>query len=169
MLAAALALADEQGLAAVSMRSVAAALGVTPMALYRHVGDKQELLDGLVEQLLMELPLPDPALPWRARLDLLGLEMRRSAARHPEVVAILLQRPAATPGALRVRESVYVALRDAGIAESDIPRSERMLSTFVIGFAISQASGRFSVSRAESDHDFAWFTERFLAALIREV
>ena len=64
MLAASLELADEQGLSAVTMQAVADRLGVTSMALYRHVANKADLLDGVVERILWEVPLPDPALPW---------------------------------------------------------------------------------------------------------
>ena len=56
VLTAALRLADEQGLEAVTMHAVAKVLNVTPMALYRHVDDKNALLDGLVELLLTEYP-----------------------------------------------------------------------------------------------------------------
>ena len=81
MLAASLALADEQGLSAVTMQAVADRLGVTPMALYRHVANKADLLDGVVEQILWEVPLPDPAQPWPDRLGALarGTPRRRAA------------------------------------------------------------------------------------------
>lgn len=166
VLAATLELADTKGLAAVSMRAVADRLGVTPMALYRHVGDKQQLLDGLVEQLLLELPLPEAALPWRDRLGAMASAMRATARRHPDVFPLLLQRPAATPGALRVREIVYQALREAGVDEAGVPRAERMLSTFVIGFAASEAAGRFTVTSRELDDDFAWAAARMLNTLV---
>jgi AcrR family transcriptional regulator len=156
VLDATLALADEEGLAAVSMRAVAARLGVTPMALYRHVGDKSQLLDGLVEQLLLELPLPASTLPWQARLDALAAAMRATARKHPRVFPLLLQRPATTPGAMRARDAVYGALRDAGADESAIPRVERLVSTFVLGFAASEAAGRFTATPDELDEDFRW-------------
>jgi AcrR family transcriptional regulator len=137
------------------------------MALYRHVGDKSQLLDGLVEQLLAELPLPDPGLPWRARLDAIGTAVRATARRHPEVFLLLLQRPAATPGALRVREHLYTALRDAGTPETDVPRVERLLSTMVLGFAASEAAGRFTADPAELDEDFRWLGEHIARTLER--
>jgi len=135
------------------------------MALYRHVGDKHALLDGIVERLLMELPLPDPALHWRARLDQMSAAMRATARRHPTVFPLLLRRPAATPGALRVREAVYDALRAAGLAEPDVERAERMLSTFILGFAASEAGGRFSVGSDQLDADLDWFGEQLLGAV----
>jgi len=144
ILDAALALAEEEGLVAVSMRGVAARLGVTPMALYRHVGDKTGLLDGLVERLLDELPVPDPALPWRDRLRALADGTRDLARRHPDAFLLLLRRPAVTPASLARRESVYAALREGGVPEADVPRVERLLSTFMFGFAASEAGGRFA-------------------------
>src|SRR5690349_13789087 len=113
ILDATLALADERGLDAVSMRAVAARLGVTPMALYRHVGDKQGLLDGLVERLLDELPTPDASHPVDRRLGSMAEEMRSIARRHPDVFVMLLRRPATTPASLRARERVYAGLREA--------------------------------------------------------
>jgi AcrR family transcriptional regulator len=168
VLDATLALADEEGLAAVSMRAVAARLGVTPMALYRHVGDKSQLLDGLVEQLLLELPLPDSTLPWHERLDALAAAMRATARKHPRVFPLLLQRPATTPGAVRARDAVYGALRDAGIDESAIPRVERLISTFVLGFAASEAAGRFTATPQQLDEDFRWAGNHIRQILTRD-
>ena len=165
VLAAALAVADADGVAGLSMRAVAERLGVTAMALYRHVGDKQELLDGLVERLLLELPLPDPALSWQDRLAAMAMAMRQTARAHPQVFPLLLQRPAATSGARRVREAVYQALRDAGAPEDQVPRIERVLSTFALGFAASEAAGRFSVGTRDLDLDLAWFSECVLNSL----
>lgn len=166
ILDATLALAETDGLAAVSMRGVAARLGVTPMALYRHVGDKQGLLDGLVERLLDELPDPDPALPWRERLSTLAEGTRAVACRYPDAFALLLRRPAATPAALRRREAVHAALRDAGVEEALIPRLERLLSTFMLGFAASEAGGRFGAHARETlDADLRWLESQVLAAV----
>src|SRR5882757_6663292 len=165
VLAETLRLADERGLDAVSMRAVAERLGVTPMALYRHVGDKRALLDGLVEELLAELPLPDSALPWRQRLDAMAAALRATARRHPTVFPLLLRRPAVTEGALRVREAVYQALRDGGLTEPEVRRAERMLSTFLIGFAASESGGRFSATSEQLDADLAWFGDQLIRAI----
>ena len=113
VLTAALAIADAEGLGAVSMHAVAARLGVTAMALYRHVGNKDALLDGLVERLLEEIepPRTGPALD---QLVAMGAALRRIARRHPAVFPLLLQRPAITPRARAIREQVYARLRAAG-------------------------------------------------------
>src|SRR6266480_3495569 len=99
VLAAALRLADEQGLDAVTMHAVARRLQVTPMALYRHVDDKNALLDGLVEMLLTEYQLPRAEGEWDERLTALADGIRDTARRHPAVFPLLLTRPAVTPAA----------------------------------------------------------------------
>jgi AcrR family transcriptional regulator len=148
-------LAAERGLAAVTMRAVADQLGVTPMALYRHVGDKQGLIDGLVERLLEKIPMPDPKLPWRERLPMLATGIRAIARAHPDLFPLLFHRPAITPAARRPREAVYAALRDAGLAEDDVVRLERMLSTFILGFAASEAGGRLAGLDADAEFSYA--------------
>jgi AcrR family transcriptional regulator len=145
ILDAALAIADEQGLDAVTMRAVAARIGVTAMALYPHVRSKDDLVDGLVGRLLAELSLPDPAaMGWSDRLRTIGWSAREVAHRHPAVVPLLFARPAVTPEAVLVVEAVYQALLDAGVPDGEVPRVERMVSTFVLGYAISETAGRFA-------------------------
>ncbi len=155
VLAEALALADEGGLEAVTMAAVAERVGVTPMALYRHVANKADLLDGVVELLLTESPPPPPGLPWAERLSLLAADIRASARRHPTVFHLLLQRPATTPEARRTREVVYGALTEAGVPDDRVAQVERLVSTAVLGFAVSEVAGRFrDHPRTQLDDDF---------------
>lgn len=155
VLGAGLAIADEGGLDAVTMGAVAAHLGVTPMALYRHVANKADLLDGIVELLLTEFPPPLTG-SWAERLALLADAIRASAQRHPAVFPLLLQRPATTPRARLARDSVYSALKEAGVERARIEQTERLVSTAILGFAASEAAGRFrNHSREQLDADFA--------------
>lgn len=140
----ALALADERGLDAVSMRALAARLGVTPMALYPYVGSKAALLDGIVDRLLAALPEPEPGLDWREGMFQMARGVRRLARAHPTAFALLLSRPTVTPDAVRVVDRIYQALLAAGVPAADVPRIERLLSTFVLGYAVSEVNGRFS-------------------------
>ncbi len=159
------------------MRAVAQRVGVTPMALYPHVRSKEDLLDGLVDRMLAELlllltdsdagaaehrrrrPADLSEGDWRARLWELAQGLRVVARRHPTTFPLLMARPSVTPDAVRATDSVYRALLDAGIPAEHVPRVERLLSTFVLGFATSEVSGRFSVStnprarRADFDTD----------------
>ena len=148
ILDAALAIADEQGLAAVSMRSVGERVGVSAMALYPHVSSKDALLDGMVDVLLAELLPPLDALPadadWWTRLTAVAHEVRRLAVRHPSAFSLLLARPSVTPDAVRATDVLYQALLDAGVPDGQVDRLERLVSTFVLGFAASEVNGRFS-------------------------
>lgn len=143
ILEAAMAIADERGVDAVSMRAVAARVGVTPMALYPYVGSKSALLDGLVELLVGELPAVATHGSWRRRLLAMGGELRTVARRHPTVFGLLLARPSATVGAIHSTDAAFSALLDAGVPPAEVPRIERLISTFLIGYAVSEVAGRF--------------------------
>ncbi|WP_209699539.1 TetR/AcrR family transcriptional regulator [Kribbella aluminosa] len=162
ILEAALAIADERGLDAVSMRAVGLRVGLSAMALYPHVSSKEALLDGMVEVLLTELvPLAgvdhpagqesDPAAvggdageEWWQRLVALAQAARKLAGRHPSAFTLLLSRPSVTPEALRATDALYQTILDAGVPDDQVARVERLLSTFVMGFAASEVNGRFS-------------------------
>jgi AcrR family transcriptional regulator len=166
VLATGLEVADDVGLDGLTMQAVADRLGVTPMALYRHVANKSDLLDGVVERLLGEIVPPDDELGWDDQLIAIGRAVRGAARRHPAVFPLLLQRPATTPTAKRARERVYAVLRKAGVPEPSVPRVERILSTMVLGFAASEVSGRFhSHSRKVLDADFDAMIELIRAGL----
>ncbi|HEY7177398.1 MAG TPA: TetR family transcriptional regulator [Micromonosporaceae bacterium] len=143
----ALRLADERGLGAASMRALADRVGVTPMALYPYVGSKAAMLDGLVDRMLAEF-LPDASAiadaPWQERLRRIGLGARELAHRHPTTFTLLFERPAVTPDAVRVVDAIYQALLDAGIPDAQVPRLERLFTTFCLGFALSDVNGRFA-------------------------
>jgi AcrR family transcriptional regulator len=144
ILDAALGIADEQGLDAVTMRAVAARVGVTAMALYPHVRSKDDLLDGLIGRLLAEVSLPDPAKPWRERLREIARSFRETAHRHPSVVPLLFTRPATTADAVLTVDAIYHGLLDAGVPEDQVARVERLVSTIVLGYAVSETGGRFA-------------------------
>jgi AcrR family transcriptional regulator len=143
ILGAALALADEAGLDAVTMRAVAARVGITPMALYRHVADKGALLDGVLDAAVEGIELPDPALAWDERLRRLADDVRAAGRRHPTVIGLAFSRPGQTPALRRLVGVIQGALAEAGVPEDQHARLERMISTFVVGFIVSEVSGRF--------------------------
>lgn len=156
ILDAALELADQEGLDAVTMHAVARRLNVTAMALYRHMDGKDALLDGLVERLLSAIPAQQARQPGEQWLTAVASGIREVARRHPAVFPLLLTRPAATPAARRVRDGVVAALQETGLTQAAARRAERLLSTAVLGFAASEAAGRFRQhDQAVIDQDFA--------------
>lgn len=160
---AAIAIADKGGLDAVSMRAVADQVGVTPMALYRHFDGKVALLDGMVERLVTSLQPERVSGTWDERLTALAHAYRGVAQRHPWSAQLLFSRPSVTPDAARVTEFIYAAIRQAGVPESQVGRLERLVTTFVIGYAASEVLGRF----AHRPLDFSAEFEADLADLKR--
>jgi AcrR family transcriptional regulator len=160
----ALALADEKGLGAVTMRAVAGRIGVTAMALYPHVQSKDDLLDGLLGRLLSEVSVPDLAKPWQDRAREFARSARAAAHRHPAVMPLVFTRPAVTREAGVVIDAIYQLLLDAGVASAQVARVERMLSTFIVGYTVSETGGRFAANdraRRATDPDSGF------AAIIR--
>src|SRR6201992_2671800 len=82
VLQAAVTLADEAGLDGFSMRGLAQELGVVPMALYKHVANKEELLDGMVDIVFSEMQAPSPGEDWRSGLQRRALSAREALKRH---------------------------------------------------------------------------------------
>ncbi|MBB4694559.1 TetR/AcrR family transcriptional regulator [Paractinoplanes abujensis] len=163
----ALALVDERGLAAMSMRAVAERVGLTSMALYPYVGGKDALLDGLVDLLGLELgddvggERPED---WRHRLRALGRAVRALAKRHPGAFPLLLNRPAAGASASWLTAALRGILHDAGVPEVHVPRLARMILAFLLGYATGEVTGATTVA-TDSDDEF----EADLADLVRLV
>ncbi|RZU52743.1 TetR family transcriptional regulator [Krasilnikovia cinnamomea] len=141
----ALALVDEQGLGAMSMRAVAERVGLTSMALYPYVGGKDALLDGLVDLLHSELgteygsELSD--IDWRDRLRALGRAVRALARKHPAAYPLLLNRPAAGASASWLTAALRGTLHDAGVSAPAVPRLTRMICAFLLGYTTGEVTG----------------------------
>lgn len=99
-LAEAVGLADSEGIAAVSMRRLAARLDVVPMALYRHVRDKGDLLDGMVGTLIESYDPPQPGVGWKAAVRCQILSARRVLLAHPWAREVIETRTTRTPQVL---------------------------------------------------------------------
>ena len=166
ILNAALRVADQHGPDAVSMYAVARQLQVEPTVLHRYVEDTNDLLDGLVEILLTRTRLLAIEGPWDDRILAMARAIRDTAREHPAVFPLLLTRPVITPEAREGRDAVYGALRDSGLPEEVFPRVERLISTAVLGFAASEAAGRFRMHPQEIiDADFAELLRWLMNAL----
>jgi AcrR family transcriptional regulator len=115
-LRAAVALADEAGLDSLTMRSLAHELGVVPMALYKHVANKDDLLDGMVDVMIGEI---DPAIvgaDWRSAVRERILSARRALLRHPWARAAIESRTTMTPVVLEYMESMIGLFRAGGFS-----------------------------------------------------
>lgn len=141
VLDAALELAEESGLEAVSLRRIAERLGVTPMALYRHVESKDDLLDGMADLLYSELDLPDPTGDWWEGLAGLARSTRAVLLGHPWA-APLFARPLAGPHSHTLDEALRAALRSAGFSRADARELHDQLSNMVFALVGPELAGR---------------------------
>src|SRR2546421_2356695 len=132
---AALELSDREGVEGLSMRRVAQRLGVTPMALYFHFRNKEELIDAVVDLGAREMTLPSERGPWKRQLRLLMEEIRRSVERHPGALRMRLARPLMSPGVLRGPELGLRILLRAGFSPKDAVGAWRALFSYTLGFA----------------------------------
>ncbi|MFD7132858.1 TetR/AcrR family transcriptional regulator [Streptomyces sp. NPDC059894] len=117
ILGAAVELADEGGVDALSMRRIAHTLGVVPMALYKHVADKNELLDGMIDVLVGEIDPPDAGIGWKTAVRRRVLSARRMLLRHPWASGVIESRMRAravpTPAVMEYLDSMIGTLRSA--------------------------------------------------------
>ncbi len=155
VLEAALRVVDEEGLEGLSMRRVAGELGVETMALYRYTPSKNDLLDGLVESLFIELeqaldsaasavsdPPDEAALPWREALLGMAGAMYRVSLAHPHVIPLVAVRPFTVPLArrpaavLRAHERLLALLSTAGLDEETTLTVYRAFISWVLGYIV---------------------------------
>jgi AcrR family transcriptional regulator len=137
---AALTVIDNEGIAAVSMRSVSRLLGVDAKSLYHHVADKDDLLDAVAEHLLGQLRPPTPTGDLRTDLRALAYEFRRVTLAHPEAATLVLTRPMSTAAGLTPVEAVLSTLRHAGAGPEQAVRLTRVLVAALIGMLLREVS-----------------------------
>jgi TetR/AcrR family tetracycline transcriptional repressor len=132
---AALRIMDEEGLEAVSMRRVGRELGVEAMSLYNHVRDKEDILDGICEQVLSDFRVPR-AERWAEAARLAGHEYRRLLLAHPTVITLMTERkrPFTNPDSLRAYEFALGVFRSAGLTEADSVKAFHAFGGFILGF-----------------------------------
>lgn len=156
VLDAAVALADEGGLEALSMRRIGNALEVEGMALYRHVANKEEILDGIVERVLAEIPLPSPDGDWKDEMRKRAIAARLVFLKHPWAIGLLEARHAnSSPTRLAYFEAVLGCLRTAGFSPDLSMRAFSLIDSFLYGFILQELSLPFddSASLAEVGED----------------
>ena len=141
MVGAAVSVADEAGLDAVSLRRVAARLGVTPMALYRYVEGKDDLLDAIADRLYESLALPDTDAEWWDALAELARSTRRILLARPWA-APLFARPLRGPHAHAVDEALRRALQEAGFSDAEARELHDQLSNMVFALVAPELHGK---------------------------
>jgi AcrR family transcriptional regulator len=137
----ALAVIAHNGANALTMRRLAARLGVVPGALYHHVRNKQQLQDLLLDNVLAEIDLqPDPTLDWTGQLTLLAHRLRQVLEAHPGVAGILKTRDPLGPHSLALAEAFLEPLQAAGFTNHHAGLAFFLLLDYTIGFAVTTST-----------------------------
>jgi AcrR family transcriptional regulator len=147
IIAAALSIAGEQGLEAVSMRRVAARLGVAPMSLYRHVPSKEVLLELMADQVLATLPSPDPAGDWRAEIHGFFVAFHDLLLEHPAVAHIMVDAALAGPELTLRGERVLGCLLAGGLDEAAAAQAITALTWHTVGGSL------YAIARRNPQHE----------------
>jgi AcrR family transcriptional regulator len=136
----ALAVADAEGVAALTIRSLAEHLGVKPMALYHHIANKSEIIDGIVDLVYGEIELPAVDGDWRGEMERRARSAREVLRRHPWAIGLLQSRTSPGPGTLRHHDAVLGTLRQAGFSVPMTAHAFALIDSYLYGFALSEAS-----------------------------
>lgn len=156
VIAAALEIADAEGLGALTMRSVAAKLGITPMATYTYVPGKAELLDLMLDTVYQRMERHDlTGMPWRERVSVIAAENRAMLSAHPWVAYLPTTRPPLGPGVAAKYDHELRAFDGLGLDDLEMDSA----LTYVLGFVTSVAqlaidSARAATESGASDHEW---------------
>jgi AcrR family transcriptional regulator len=130
----AVALADQIGIDALSMRRLAEELGVVPMALYKHVANKEELLDGMVDIVVAEIDPPVGGADWKRAIRERILSARRSLQRHPWAPEVIESRTAPSPVMLAYIDSMIGMFRAGGLSADLTHHALHTMGSRLYGF-----------------------------------
>lgn len=144
ILATALRLVDEQGVNALTMRRLAAALDVDPMTIYRHLPDKAALMAGLVARVFGEFHMPDlPGASWQERVRAFAETYRALARAHPHLLVYTITHPeAASRAVLGEVEQLFALFEQAGLAPHAALLAADVLMDYLNGYALADSTGR---------------------------
>ena len=134
VLRAAVNLADTDGIEALSMRRLADDLGVVPMALYKHVAHKEELLDGMINIVVSEIDPPDRETDWKSAVRKRILSAREALLRHPWASRVLEARANPTPDVLAYMDSMIALFTENGFSISLTHHLMHAIGSRVLGF-----------------------------------
>ncbi|MDQ3037813.1 MAG: TetR/AcrR family transcriptional regulator C-terminal domain-containing protein [Myxococcota bacterium] len=156
VLRAALRMADEDGLDALSMRKLAQRLKVEAMSLYNHVANKEAILDGLVELVVGEIDLPSPGGEWKIAMRRRAISAHAVLMRHPWATMLFVSRANIGPNMLRYVDATIGCLRAAGFSYPMADHAWTALDAYVYGFTQQKLSFPFEPA------EYAAMAEQFL-------
>lgn len=159
----ALEFADAHGLASLTMRGLGEALGVEGMALYKHVANKDDLLEGIVDLVLSEVELPSPGEPWKEELRRGALSTFEVLLRHPWACQLLVTGGGGSgPARWRQMDAILGTLRRGGFSVELTHHAFHVLDVYIQGVALGTVS--FPLPKEEMAEVAETFLREFPAA-----
>ena len=152
-----LALADEGGLESLTMRQLGQELGVEAMALYRHVANKGDLIDGLVDLVFAQVDLPSAGPDWKRAMRRRAISLRDVLARHRWAIGFMESRANPGPAGLLHHDAVIGSLRAGGFTMDLTAHAYSVLDGYIYGFALTTMNLPF-----ETDDDVAEVAQTML-------
>ena len=148
---AAVALAEAEGFDSCSIRKVAEKLGAAPMALYRHVANKEDLLDGMVDVVFGEMYPPAIQGDWKTELRERGISARAALQRHPWAVGLMENRMHPGPASAVHHNATMGCLREAGFPFRDAVHAYNLLDSYTYGFALQEQTIPFETPEESAE------------------
>jgi AcrR family transcriptional regulator len=159
VLEAAIRLADEGGIEAISMRKLGQALGVEAMSLYNHVANKDDILSGIVEIVESGIELPSADAEWRQALRMTAISAHDVFEEHPWAASLTLSADGSRPARWRYMNAVLRCLREAGFSAETTDLAYHALESHIAGYTLWAA--QLEVDDAELPDLAATFLEQF--------
>jgi AcrR family transcriptional regulator len=148
---AAMALADAGGIDALTMRRLGDELGVEAMSLYKHVANKDDLIDGMTDAVFAEIELPSDATDWRTAMRERAVSVRAALSRHPWATPLMQSRTSPGPATMRHHDTVIGTLRTAGFSVALTAHAFSALDSYIYGFALQQRSLPFETGEQTAE------------------
>ncbi|WP_378734139.1 TetR/AcrR family transcriptional regulator C-terminal domain-containing protein [Nocardia brasiliensis] len=133
-------LADEHGLAALSMRKLAQTLGVEAMSLYNHVTNKDDLLDGIADLVVAEMGVPEVGGDWKTAMRARATSAHEVLLRHPWATGLIGSRLNVGPAMLRYVDATVGCLRAAGFSYQLADRAWNAMDSHIYGFTLQESN-----------------------------
>ncbi len=151
VLQAAVDLADEGGLDALTMRRLGQALGVEAMALYYHAANKDDILAGIVDLVVREIELPATGGDWKAAIRASAISAHQVLRRHPWACNLLMSGPRVLPARLRQIDALLGRLGDAGLPDEITDLAYHAIDSHILGFTLWEAGYASAFKRLPAD------------------
>ena len=146
VLRAAISYADAGGLEALTMRQLAEELEVAPMALYRHIANKDDLIDAMVDVVFSEIGLPPGGTDWKTAMRERAIALRDVLLRHRWAIGRMESRRSPGPANLRHHDAVLGKLRAAGFSVAMAVHAYSLLDSYIYGFALTKMNLPFDTT-----------------------